>query len=88
MSPLLVGYAAALFSVASFVPQAWRIVRTRSTKGLSQPMWILDTIAFALWVGYGALLGALPIIVPNAICFGLAAFILTRVVKCRRTASP
>jgi MtN3 and saliva related transmembrane protein len=88
MSAAVVGTIAAMFSVASFVPQAWRIVKTRSTKGLATPMWILNTIGFALWVGYGALLGALPIIVPNAICFGLAAFILTRVVKCRRTASP
>ena len=71
-----VGIGAAFCSVTSFVPQAWKIVRTRDVKAISAPMYTLTVIGFALWVGYGYLLKAWPIIVPNSICFVLAAFIL------------
>lgn len=83
MNAALVGTLAAILSVSSFVPQAWKIWRTRQTRGLATPMWILSTSAFALWTTYGVFLGALPIIIPNAICCGLAAFIL--VMKVRAT---
>jgi MtN3 and saliva related transmembrane protein len=83
----VVGVAAALFSIASFVPQAWKIWRTRETKGLSTKMWIFNTTAFALWTTYGVFLSKWPIIVTNAICLLLAAFILSMKVRARRTAS-
>ena len=73
----VVGVAAALFSIASFLPQAWKIWRTRETKGMSTKMWIFNTTAFALWTTYGVFLGKWPIIATNAICLVLAAFILT-----------
>jgi MtN3 and saliva related transmembrane protein len=74
--PIVVGTVAAMLSVASFIPQAWKIVKTRETRSLATPMWILSTTAFAIWTVYGVLLRAWPIIVPNAICFVLAGFIL------------
>ena len=73
----VVGVAAALFSIASFLPQAWKIWQTRETKALSTKMWIFNTTAFALWTTYGVFLGKWPIIATNAICLVLAAFILT-----------
>ena len=50
---------------------------TRKRFVASTGMWILSTTAFAVWIAYGIMLGEWPIIVPNAICFLLAAFILT-----------
>ena len=79
----IVGVAAALFSIASFVPQAWKIWRTRETKGLSTKMWIFNTTAFALWTTYGVFLMKWPIIVTNTICFVLAGFILTMKLRTR-----
>lgn len=83
----IVGVAAALFSIASFVPQAWKIWQTRETKALSTKMWIFNTTAFALWTTYGVFLEKWPIIVTNAICFVLAGFILTMKVTAPKTAS-
>ena len=74
--PAYFGIAAATCSVAAFVPQAHKIFTTRQTKDLSLPMWILQVIGFALWVTYGVTSRNWPIIVPNAICFLLACFIL------------
>ncbi|MBA3541130.1 MAG: hypothetical protein H0T79_16075 [Deltaproteobacteria bacterium] len=76
MSAPVIGYIAATLSVAAFVPQAWRIVKTRDTKTLATPMWILEVCAFALWIAYGIALDAWPIIIPNTICCLLSLFIL------------
>ncbi len=70
------GVAAAIVGIVSFVPQAYKIFKTRKTKDLSLPMWILQVIAFALWVTYGAVSGNWPIIVPNSILFLLSCLIL------------
>lgn len=72
----IVGTLAAILSVSSFAPQAWRIIRTRETKGLSVRMYLLTVIGFTLWFTYGILLGQWPIIVPNFLCLLLAGFIL------------
>lgn len=72
----MVGAAAAAASVSSFAPQAWKIARTRETKDLSLPMWILEVVGFALWTGYGFLLGKWPLIATNSICLVFSAYIL------------
>jgi MtN3 and saliva related transmembrane protein len=77
MTATVIGVLAAALSVSSFLPQAWRVIKTRQTKDLATPMWIMNVTAFALWTVYGAIIHAWPIIVPNVICCLLAAFILT-----------
>jgi MtN3 and saliva related transmembrane protein len=85
MIAVAIGVLAAALSVTSFVPQAWRVIRTRETKDLATPMWIMNVAGFALWTTYGVLIETWPIIVPNAICFVLAAFILTMKLASRPT---
>lgn len=70
------GTLAALCSTISFVPQAWRIVRTRDTQAISPLTYSLTVTGFALWTVYGFGLGEWPLIVTNSICFVLSAFIL------------
>jgi MtN3 and saliva related transmembrane protein len=84
----VIGTIAALLSITSYVPQAWRIVKTRDTEGLSTAMYVLNTCAFAMWIAYGVYLWKWPIMVPNAICFLLAGFILIMKLRSRKTASP
>jgi MtN3 and saliva related transmembrane protein len=76
---------AAALSIIGFIPQAWRIVKTRDTSSLSTPMWIGESAAFALWITYGVMLEKLPIIIPNAICLILSVFILFMKVAPKRT---
>lgn len=72
----VIGTLAALCSTISFVPQAWRIVRTRDTGAISPVTYSLAVTGFALWTAYGIGLGQWPLIVTNSICFVLSAFIL------------
>jgi len=72
----MVGSIAALCSMVSFTPQAWKIIRTRETKDISAGMYSLTVSAFAFWCLYGALLREWPLIVSNGVCLALAGFIL------------
>lgn len=72
----VIGTIGASASVASFTPQAWKIIRERSTKGLSLAMFALTCLSFASWTTFGALKGEWTLIIPNAICLVFALFIL------------
>lgn len=71
-----VGAAATLASTTSFAPQAWKVIRTRDTEAISTRMYAITVVGFALWLGYGVLLGQWPLILTNAICLALSSFIL------------
>jgi MtN3 and saliva related transmembrane protein len=71
-----VGYLAATFTTSAFVPQAWLTFRTRRAEGVSTWMYSIFVIGVALWLVYGYMLEALPIIVANSITLCLALFIL------------
>jgi MtN3 and saliva related transmembrane protein len=75
-APELVGYLAAALTTASFVPQAWLTFRTRDVSGISLGMYTVFACGVALWLAYGLLVGAWPIVVANAITLTLAIAIL------------
>lgn len=72
----LFGFAGAFLTTLSFVPQAWLVLRTGKTEGISLAMYALFTIGVAAWLAYGVLQAALPIILANAITLVLATLIL------------
>ncbi len=72
----LIGYVAAALTTCSFVPQAWLTFRTRDVRGISLGMYSVFTAGVALWLVYGWLAGAWPVVVANAITLVLAAAIL------------
>jgi MtN3 and saliva related transmembrane protein len=71
-----IGIVAAIVGVVAFVPQAWRVIKTRATRDLAAHMWMLNVAAYALWVAYGIELGKVEIVVPNVVNALLSAFIL------------
>ena len=83
----LIGYTAAALTTCSFVPQAWHTFRTRDVSGISLGMYSVFTIGVALWLLYGVLLGAWPIVIANAITVMLAGTILGMKVRFRHRTS-
>jgi len=71
-----VGYAAAFLTTCSFVPQAWLTFRSRDVRGISLGMYSVFATGVGLWLAYGLLLRAWPIVVANAITLALALAIL------------
>lgn len=72
----LVGYSAASLTTLSFLPQALHTFRTRDVSGISLGMYGSFTVGIALWLVYGLLLDAWPVVVANAITLVLALAIL------------
>jgi MtN3 and saliva related transmembrane protein len=70
------GYLAATLTTAAFVPQAWLTWKTRRAEGVSLGMYAIFTLGVALWLAYGLVIGAWPIVLANAITLALALFIL------------
>lgn len=79
----LIGYAAAILTTISFVPQAWHTFRTRDVSGISLGMYTVFTAGVALWLAYGVLLSAWPVVVANAVTLALAVSILAMKLRFR-----
>lgn len=71
-----IGFAAAVLTTSSFVPQAWHTFRTRDVAGISLGMYVVLVAGTALWLAYGLFLQAWPVVIANAITLGLALVIL------------
>ena len=72
----IVGTVAACLTTVSFVPQAWLSFKTRDVSGVSLGMYSVFTVGVAMWLVYGLLLTAWPIVIANTITLGLALAIL------------
>ncbi|PXW95876.1 MtN3 and saliva related transmembrane protein [Sphaerotilus hippei] len=83
-----IGTVAAVLTTMSFVPQAWLTLRTRDVSGISLSMYSAFTVGVALWLIYGCLLGAWPVIIANLLTLTLAASILGMKLWFGRTALP
>ncbi|WP_035384107.1 SemiSWEET transporter [Ferriphaselus sp. R-1] len=71
-----IGSIAATLTTVAFVPQVWQVWRTRHTHDISLGMYAIFTCGVAMWLVYGLLLGAWPIIIANAITVLLAGAVL------------
>ena len=71
-----IGYAAAVLTTVSFIPQAIMTIRTRDTRGVSRGMYFLFTIGVAFWLAYGIAVESGPMIAANTVTLGLAVTIL------------
>ena len=76
-----VGWAAAILTSVSFVPQAVKVIRTRDTASISLWMYILFRTGIACWLAYGLLIGDVPVTAANAIILILATIILVTKVR-------
>ena len=76
------GLVAGALTTTAFVPQVVKTWRTRSAGDFSLPMLLMFVGGIALWLVYGLLSGARPVVYANMITLVLSSFIL--MVKLRR----
>jgi MtN3 and saliva related transmembrane protein len=79
----LIGFLAAVLTTASFLPQAWHTFQTKDVSGISLGMYSVFTSGVAMWLVYGLLLQAWPIVIANCITLGLASAILVMKLRYR-----
>lgn len=79
----LIGYIAASLTTLSFLPQALHTFRTRDVSGISLGMYSMFAAGVALWLVYGLLLSAWPIVGANAVTLALTLAILVMKLRYR-----
>lgn len=72
----LLGLVAGLITTGSFIPQAYRVYRTKETADLSAGMYALFICGLVLWTVYGIRMQAISIILANTISMLLSLYIL------------
>lgn len=71
-----IGYAAAALGIAMFMPQAIQMWRTKETKAVSLMTFLITAVASFLWLAYGFLTQAKPIILVNTVVAALSLLII------------
>ena len=77
----IVGLLAGLLTTVAFVPQVWQVWKSRSARDISLPMYLIFTAGVALWLAYGLMAGAVPIIAANVVTLLLAGGVLAMKIR-------
>lgn len=77
----IIGSIAAVLTTASFLPQAYKIFKTKETKAISLAMFAILNTGNIFWLIYGFLTTQYPIIFANLITLTLSGYILFIKVK-------
>ncbi len=77
----ITGFLAGTFTTLSLLPQVIKAIKTKETKDLSISMFIILAAGLLLWIIYGILISAYPIILANLFSFILAAIIILLKIK-------
>jgi MtN3 and saliva related transmembrane protein len=78
---IYVGFFSGFCTTIAFVPQVYKVWKTKSTKDISLLMFLVFTTGIIGWLIYGILSDNLPIIIANIITFFLALSILIAKIK-------
>ena len=71
-----IGLLAAILTTSSFLPQAWLVLKTGETQGISLAMYAMFVTGVAAWLAYGVLIVAWPVIAANVVTLMLASIVL------------
>ena len=80
-----IGLVAGLLTTTAFIPQVWKIYRTKSGKDISGRMFSLFSFGIVLWLVYGILLKSVPLILSNVVTLILSLTILWLKIRYRRS---
>jgi MtN3 and saliva related transmembrane protein len=81
MTPIYIGYAAALLGTICWIPQAWQVWSTRDTRSLSLVAQVLFLITVTLWLIYGIMIVDWPLILANIVSVTAMILIVTAKLK-------
>lgn len=72
----IIGLVAAFLTTAANVPQAYKVIKTKSTKSLSAISFSMLFLGSLTWVSYGILRNDIPVMLANGISGTLHGIIL------------
>lgn len=72
----MLGFVAAICTTVAFVPQVLLVWRRRSGEGVSTGMYAILTLGIVLWLCYGLMTNAWPVIIANGVTLLLVVSVL------------
>ena len=78
-----IGLVAGLLTTTAFIPQVWKIYRTKSGKDVSARMFTILSAGIVLWLIYGILMRSVPLILTNAVTLVLSLTIIALKIRYR-----
>ena len=81
----LIGLLAAILTTTAFIPQVYKVIKTKSVKGLSLTTYLIFATGVLFWLIYGLLKSSISMIIGNGITFLLAFLILYYILKNRNS---
>lgn len=82
--PTLLGLCAGTLTTLAFVPQVLKTWRSKSGNDISLGMFLLFSTGVLLWLIYGILIDALPVILANAVTLLLSLTVLALKLRYQR----
>jgi MtN3 and saliva related transmembrane protein len=80
----IIGLIAGTLTTVSFLPQVIHTVKTRSSRDLSLGMVCFFIVGIVMWLIYGIMARAWPIILTNAVTIVLASILLVFIIRYRK----
>ena len=81
MSITMLGVFAGLLTSCSFIPQAYKVIKTKRTQDISIPMYSLCTVGVLIWIIYGLLINDLAVLLTNIVTFVPTLIILVITIR-------
>jgi len=87
-STTLIGSSAAICTTGAFVPQVARVWRLKSAADISLVTFVVFSVGTFAWLLYGLSIGALPVILANAVTLLLALTMVALKLRYDRSPRP
>ena len=81
LNPEYIGFFAATLTTSAFLPQAFKIWKSKKADGLSLTMYLVMGTGTLSWLIYGLIIESPSIIVANSISVSIIVFIITFIVR-------
>ena len=72
----LIGLLAAILTTIAFIPQVFKVIKTRSSEGLSLTTYLIFITGVSLWLIYGVFKMSFSMILGNGLTVLLSAIII------------
>ena len=82
--PEYIGFIAATLTTSAFLPQAFKIWKSKTADGLSLSMYLVMGTGTLSWLVYGLLIQSPSVIVANCISFSIILFIITFIIRSKK----
>lgn len=83
----IIGYAAGACTALAQFPQAYKVIKTGETTGISLTMYSIMTLGIFFWFLYGVVIPDMPMILANGTCLLPSLYTLYKTIQNNRKES-